>query len=100
MSAVSRGGTKSYVDDKKIFDIKKFPGDKKQYRGIVLENKMKVLIISDPETKKGATCLNLNIGKTTQKKYLIFVSMLYLCRRNWVFGTSSLSQRVRKVARK
>lgn len=44
-------------------DIVKSPNDKRAYRGLVLKNEMKVLIVSDPETDKSAASLDVNIGE-------------------------------------
>lgn len=43
--------------------ITKSENDDRFYRGLVLANKMKVLLISDPGTDKSAAALNVNIGK-------------------------------------
>jgi len=43
-------------------DIIKSPEDTRDYRGVVLDNNMKVLLISDPTTDKSAAALNVNIG--------------------------------------
>ena len=36
--------------------------DKRQYRGLVLENGLKVLLVSDPTTDKSAASLDVHIG--------------------------------------
>lgn len=43
--------------------IIKLPNDKKEYRGMVVYNKLKVLLISDPTTDKSAASLNVNVGR-------------------------------------
>ncbi|CAK9808752.1 Insulin-degrading enzyme [Anthophora quadrimaculata] len=48
--------------EKRYDDIVKSPNDKREYRGLLLTNKMKILLISDPTTDKGAAALNVNIG--------------------------------------
>ncbi|XP_071560397.1 insulin-degrading enzyme-like [Temnothorax nylanderi] len=51
----------SYV--KKRFDnIKHADNDRKEYRGLVLKNKMKILLISDPSTDISTAAMNVNIG--------------------------------------
>ena len=40
----------------------KSPTDDKLYRGLVLENQMKVLLISDPDTDQAAASLDVNVG--------------------------------------
>lgn len=51
----------NYVE-KRFNEIIKSPNDKREYRGLLLTNKMKVLLISDPTTDKSAASLNVNIG--------------------------------------
>jgi len=43
-------------------DIHKSPQDDRQYRGLVLNNFMKVLLISDPTSEKGAAAMDVHIG--------------------------------------
>jgi len=42
--------------------IVKSPLDKREYRGLTLQNKMKVLLISDPLTDKAAASLSVAAG--------------------------------------
>lgn len=50
---------------KKRFDnIAKSQNDKLSYRGLVLSNEMKVLLISDPTTDKSAASLDVEIGNS------------------------------------
>lgn len=37
--------------------------DKRSYRGLVLSNQMKVLLVSDPLTDKSAAAMDVNVGK-------------------------------------
>lgn len=56
--------TKSQFKEPMRFDnIVKSPNDKKDYRGLILHNKLKVLLISDPTTDKSAASLDVNVGK-------------------------------------
>ena len=48
---------------KRYDNIYKSPEDKREYRGLELKNRMKVLLISDPVTDKSAAALDVNIGK-------------------------------------
>ncbi|XP_046427439.1 insulin-degrading enzyme isoform X1 [Neodiprion fabricii] len=43
-------------------DISKSQNDKRLYRGLILPNKMKVLLISDSTTDKSAASLDVNVG--------------------------------------
>lgn len=47
---------------KQYDDIIKSQNDDRLYRGLVLANKMKVLLISDSTTDKSAVALDVNIG--------------------------------------
>lgn len=48
---------------KRIDNIIKSDEDKRLYRGLVLSNRMKVLLVSDPATDKSAAALHVNVGK-------------------------------------
>lgn len=37
--------------------------DKRFYRGLLLSNHMKVLLVSDPATDKSAAAMDVNVGK-------------------------------------
>ncbi|XP_011312091.1 insulin-degrading enzyme-like [Fopius arisanus] len=43
-------------------NIKKSPNDNCVYRGLILNNDMKVLLISDSTTDRSAACLDVNVG--------------------------------------
>lgn len=51
-------GVKVQVDS-----IIKSEEDQRQYRALVLENDLKVLLISDPATDKSAAALDVHVGK-------------------------------------
>jgi insulysin len=38
-------------------------GDKRIYQGLELNNGMKLLLISDPETDKASAAMDINIGR-------------------------------------
>jgi insulysin len=46
-----------------VENIPKSLQDNRGYRGMVLGNDLKVLLISDPATEKAAAALDVNIGK-------------------------------------
>lgn len=52
------GGVKHRVDN-----IIKSAEDKRLYRGVQLDNDMKILLISDSTTDKSAAALDVNVGK-------------------------------------
>lgn len=47
---------------RKYDNIIKSPKDQRLYRGLILTNKMKVLLISDPSTKKSAASMAVGVG--------------------------------------
>ncbi|CAH2101006.1 unnamed protein product [Euphydryas editha] len=64
-STETRPGTSSDSSTgviKKYDDIVKSPNDKREYRGLQLANRLKVLLISDTTTDKSAAALDVNIG--------------------------------------
>ena len=57
---------------KQVFnDIPKSPRDDRLYRGLELNNNMKVLVINDPLTDKSAAALDVHIGKIFKYEYNI-----------------------------
>lgn len=44
-------------------NIIKSEQDKREYRGLLLDNQMKVLLVSDPTTDKSAAAMEVNVGK-------------------------------------
>lgn len=44
-------------------DIIKSAEDKRSYRGLELNNGMKILLVSDPTTEKAAAAMDVHIGK-------------------------------------
>lgn len=56
---------------KKVYnDVPKSPRDDRVYRGLELNNNMRVLVISDPLTDKSAAALDVHIGKKFKYKWL------------------------------
>ena len=43
-------------------NIQKSPNDTRDYRGLILKNQLKVLLISDPETDESAAAMRVNVG--------------------------------------
>jgi secreted Zn-dependent insulinase-like peptidase len=50
-------------------DITKSEGDDRSYRGLVLQNDMKILIVSDSNTEKAAASMDVHIGNKGVWKY-------------------------------
>lgn len=48
--------------------IEKSPNDKKQYQSLVLDNQLRVLLISDPETDKAAASMNVAVGSSADPR--------------------------------
>lgn len=38
--------------------------DSRKYRGLILKNGLKVLIMSDPDADKAAAAMNVNVGES------------------------------------
>ena len=49
-------------------EIIKSPNDKLNYKFLILENKMKCLIISDPDADKSAAALDVHVGSALDPK--------------------------------
>jgi insulysin len=56
--------------NKNYDNIIKSLGDKRDYKGFILNNGLKVLLISDPETDKSAAALDVNIGSMSDPRDL------------------------------
>lgn len=48
-----------------VVEIIKSPNDRRDYRALVLDNQLKVLLISDPETDKAAASVDVNSGSNS-----------------------------------
>ncbi|EZA60071.1 insulin-degrading enzyme isoform X2 [Ooceraea biroi] len=66
-------------------DIIKSQNDDRSYRGLVLANKMKVLLISDPTTDKSAVALDINIGYMSDPDDL--PGLVHFCEHMLFMGT-------------
>ena len=44
-------------------DIIKSNADKRKYRGLELQNGMKILLVSDPDTDKSSVAMDVHIGE-------------------------------------
>lgn len=64
----------------------KSEGDKRSYRGLELDNGMKVLLISDPETDKSAASLDVHVGDMCDPKDL--PGLAHFCEHMLFLGTS------------
>lgn len=69
-------------------DIPKSFQDDRVYRGLLLHNDMKVLLISDPTTEKGAAAMDVHIGKLFKislLKFLYFKGQIRMSSVNYHF---------------
>ena len=71
-------------------NIVQSPGDQRQYRGLLLKNNMKVMLISDPTTEKAAAAMDVHIGKFKLKTESILSAGDELCSRLWLIQDSVL----------
>ena len=58
-----------------VYNIIKSCEDNREYKGYELQNKMKVLLVSDPTTEKAAAAVDIHIGK-------IFLQQSYFPKDN------------------
>lgn len=73
-------------EEPKIFEnITKSQQDAKIYRGIVLENGIKVLLISDPTTSKSASCLTVEVGHMSDPNEI--PGLAHLCEHAMFLGS-------------
>lgn len=57
----------------RVEEIIKSAEDKREYRGLQLNNGMKVILISDKTTDKSAAALDVNIGEKNRELKRIFI---------------------------
>ncbi|XP_058795185.1 insulin-degrading enzyme isoform X2 [Phymastichus coffea] len=67
-------------------NIIKSYNDKRNYRGLILHNKLKVLLISDPTTDKSAASLDVNVGYLSDPKEL--PGLAHFCEHMLFLGTN------------
>nr|CAH8840917.1 unnamed protein product [Trichobilharzia regenti] len=65
--------------------IRKSENDPRSYKVMLLRNRMKVLLISDPNTDKSAACLSVNIGSLSDPKEL--PGLAHFCEHMLFLGT-------------
>ncbi|XP_011312073.1 insulin-degrading enzyme-like [Fopius arisanus] len=82
----SSAGTASENGVKMRYEnIKKSPNDKRVYKGLILNNDMKVLLTSDSTTDRSAVGLYVNVGFMSDPAEL--PGLAHLCERMLVHGT-------------
>ncbi|KAK0157501.1 hypothetical protein PV328_011241 [Microctonus aethiopoides] len=81
MTTINKNSVKERYDS-----IRKSPNDEKLYRGLILNNEMKVLLISDPTTDKSAAALNVQIGHLSDPDEL--PGLAHFCEHMLFLGTA------------
>ncbi|CAG7729317.1 unnamed protein product [Allacma fusca] len=85
--------TKSpHIGPKSVYKFKlviKSASDKRIYRVFTLANKMKIVLISDPDSVKSAAALSIQAGSMSDPKE--FPGMAHLCERMLFAGNSSVT---------
>ncbi|KAK0074312.1 hypothetical protein PV326_012560, partial [Microctonus aethiopoides] len=81
MTTINKNSVKERYDS-----IKKSPNDERFYRGLILNNEMKVLLISDPTTDKSAASLNVQIGMLSDPDEL--PGLAHFCEHMLFLGTA------------
>ncbi|KAL0124001.1 hypothetical protein PUN28_006072 [Cardiocondyla obscurior] len=76
--------------EKRYDDITKSQNDDRLYRGLVLTNKMKVLLISDPATDKSAVAMDVNTGYMCDPDDL--PGLAHFCEHMLFLGTEKYPQ--------
>uniref|UniRef100_A0A8D9BMR4 Insulin-degrading enzyme n=5 Tax=Cacopsylla melanoneura TaxID=428564 RepID=A0A8D9BMR4_9HEMI len=71
----------------RVNNIVKSEFDKREYRGLELQNGMKVVLISDPTTDKSAAALDVNIGYLCDPKEL--PGLAHFCEHMLFMGTET-----------
>lgn len=66
-------------------DIKKSQIDKRDYRGLLLSNHMRVLLISDPTTDKSSASMDINVGFMCDPKNI--PGLAHFCEHMLFLGT-------------
>ncbi|XP_043685976.1 insulin-degrading enzyme isoform X1 [Vespula pensylvanica] len=79
---------RDYIE--KRYEITKSPNDKRLYRGLLLSNKMKVLLISDSTTDKSAAAMDVNIGYMSDPDDL--PGLAHFCEHMLFLGTEKYPQ--------
>ncbi|KAG5318579.1 IDE enzyme, partial [Pseudoatta argentina] len=76
--------------EKRCDDIIKSQNDDRLYRGLVLTNKMKVILISDPTTDKSAVAMDINAGYMCDPDDL--PGLAHFCEHMLFLGTKKYPQ--------
>lgn len=69
----------------RIDNIVKSKQDDREYRGLILDNDMKVLLVSDPTTDKAAASLDVNVGFMSEPRNL--PGLAHFCEHMLFLGT-------------
>ncbi|CAH2062107.1 unnamed protein product, partial [Iphiclides podalirius] len=70
---------------KRCDDIVKSPEDRREYRGLVLTNNLKVLLVSDPTTDKSAAAMDVDVGYLSDPDDL--PGLAHFCEHMLFLGT-------------
>jgi len=73
-------GVKEYIND-----VVKSEEDQRHYRALVLDNDLKVLLVSDPTTDKSAAALDIHIGSMSDPREL--PGLAHFCEHMLFMGT-------------
>lgn len=87
LSSMASKHVKATIHHDKII---KSPQDKRQYRGLELNNGLKVMMISDPDTDKSAAAMDINIGSMSDPWEL--PGLAHFCEHMLFLGTKKYEQ--------
>ncbi|XP_028391087.1 insulin-degrading enzyme-like [Dendronephthya gigantea] len=71
-------------------DILKSEGDDRLYRGLVLKNEMKILVVSDPKTEKAAASMDVHIGSLSDPDDI--PGLAHFCEHMAFLGTKKFPE--------
>lgn len=64
----------------RVDNITKSAEDKRSYRGLELQNHLKVLLVSDPTTDKSAAAMDVNVGECFYIIIIITITVVKIYR--------------------
>ena len=67
------------------FDVEISPNESRSYRGLILPNQLKVVLVSDPEADKAGAALDVNVGQFSDPSEL--PGLAHFCEHMLFLGT-------------
>ncbi|XP_015174662.1 PREDICTED: insulin-degrading enzyme isoform X1 [Polistes dominula] len=91
-ASLSSSMSTTLIDDyiEKRYEINKSSNDKRSYRGLLLSNHMKVVLVSDPTTDRSAAAMDVHIGYMSDPDDL--PGLAHFCEHMLFLGTEKYPQ--------